>query len=252
LNTEQNNVSTLFTVTGFGFGGSGQNAGLGFMSLAPWDQRPGEENAVVAITQRASRSLSQIRDAQVFALTPPPVRGLGQSSGFTLQLLNSGNLSHDEFKARRDQLLAEARGDPMLAAVRPSGLEDTPTLDVEIDEAKGGALGISQDDVYATLSTAWGSSYVNDFVDRGRVKRVYLQGDAPQRSSPRDLEHWFVRSSNGQMAPFSAFAKTSWTNAPAVLTRFNGLPSYEIQGQAAPGQSSGDAMTRVAELAAKQ
>jgi len=251
LNNEQKNVSTLFTITGFGFGGSGQNAGLGFMSLSPWDQRPGDENAVLSITQRASRALSQVRDAQVFALTPPPVRGLGQSSGFTLELLNSGNLSHDEFKARRDQLLAEARSDPLLAAVRPSGLEDTPTLHVDIDEAKVGALGISQDDVYATLSAAWGSIYVNDFVDRGRVKRVYLQGDAAYRSSPTDLDHWFVRSSNGEMAPFSSFAQTTWTNAPAVLTRFSGLPSYEIQGQAAPGRSSGDAMDRIAELSAK-
>jgi multidrug efflux pump len=251
LGTEQENVDTLFTVTGFGFGGSGQNSGLGFMALAPWDERPGAENGVQAITERASRALSRVRDAQVFALTPPPVRGLGQSSGFTLELLNSGNLSHEEFKARRDQLLAEASRDPELAAVRPNGLEDMPTLHVEIDEAKVGALGISQDDVYATLSTAWGSTYVNDFVDRGRVKRVYLQGDAPFRSSPTDLGHWFVRASSGEMAPFSSFARTTWTNAPAVLSRFSGLPSYEIQGQAAPGKSSGDAMNRIAELAAK-
>jgi multidrug efflux pump len=248
---ERENTDTLFTVTGFGFGGSGQNSGLAFMSLAPWDKRPGEENGVVAVTQRASRALAGVRDAQVFALTPPPVRGLGQSSGFTLELLNTGNLSREDFKARRDQLLAEARGDPDLAAVRPNGLEDTPTLRVEIDEAKVGALGITQEDVYGTLSAAWGSIYVNDFVDRGRVKRVYLQGDAPYRSSPNDLGHWFVRSSDGKMAPFSSFARTSWEKAPAVMTRFSGLSSYEIQGQAAPGKSSGDAMDRISELAAK-
>jgi multidrug efflux pump len=248
--SERKNTNTLFTITGFGFGGSGQNSGLAFMSLAPWDKRPGAENGVVAITQRASRALAGVRDAQVFALTPPPVRGLGQSSGFTLELLNSGNLSHEDFKARRDQLLAEARRDPELAAVRPNGLEDTPTLRVEIDEAKVGALGITQDDVYGTLSAAWGSIYINDFVDRGRVKRVYLQGDAPYRSSPNDLEHWFVRSSDGQMAPFSSFARTSWENAPAVMSRFSGLQSYEIQGQAAPGKSSGDAMDRISQLAA--
>jgi multidrug efflux pump len=248
---ERKNLDTLFTITGFGFGGSGQNSGLGFMSLAPWDERPGDENGVLAITQRASRALAGIRDAQVFALTPPPVRGLGQSSGFTLELLNSGSLSHEEFKARRDQLLAEARGDATLAAVRPNGLEDTPTLHVDIDEAKVGALGITQGDVYDTLSSAWGSVYVNDFVDRGRVKRVYLQGDAPYRSSPDDLGHWFVRSSSGEMAPFSSFARTSWSNAPAVLSRFGGLSSYEIQGQAAPGTSSGDAMDRIAAIAAK-
>jgi multidrug efflux pump len=251
LETEKKNVDTIFTVTGFGFGGSGQNSGLAFMALAPWDERPGSENGVIAITQRASRALAGVRDARVFALTPPPVRGLGQSSGFTLELLNSENLSHEEFTARRDQLLAEAGRDPELAAVRPSGLEDTPNLHIEIDEAKAGALGISQDDVYQTLSMAWGSVYVNDFVDRGRVKRVYLQGDAPFRSAPLDLEHWFVRSASGQMAPFSAFARTTWTNAPAVLSRFNGLSAYEIQGQAAPGKSSGDAMNRIAQLAAK-
>jgi multidrug efflux pump len=251
LGPERENVDTLFTVTGFSFGGSGQNAGLGFMALAPWDRRPGDENGVLAITQRATGALSRIRDAQVFALTPPPVRGLGQSSGFTLELLNTGNLSREEFKARRDQLLAEAASDPELAAVRLNGLEDTPTLRVDIDEAKVAALGIGLDDVYTTLSAAWGSSYVNDFVDRGRVKRVYVQGDASYRSEPSDVEHWFVRSSNGQMAPFSSFVRTSWAQAPAVLSRFNGLPAYEIQGQAAPGKSSGDAMDRIAELAAK-
>jgi multidrug efflux pump len=192
-----------------------------------------------------------VRDAQVFALTPPPIRGLGQTSGFTLELLNSGNLSREEFKARRDQLLGAARADPLLAAVRPSGLEDTPTLNVSIDEAKVGALGIAQDDVYSTLAAAWGSVYVNDFVDRGRVKRVFIQGDAAYRSSPSDLGSWSVRGQGGQMAPFSAFASTSWANAPSVLTRFGGLPAYEIQGQAAPGQSSGAAMERIAALASK-
>jgi multidrug efflux pump len=248
---EQKNVSALFTVTGFGFAGSGQNTGLGFMSLAPWDERRQPENSSMSITRRATGRLSVVRDAQIFALTPPPVRGLGQSNGFTLELLNSGNLSYDDFKARRNQLLADAGADPSLAAVRPSGLEDTPTLHVEMDEAKVAALGISQDDAYTTLSAAWGGIYVNDFVDRGRIKRVYVQGDAPYRSAPADLGAWSVRSSNGQMAPFSSFARTSWENAPAVLSRFSGLRSYEIQGQAAPGKSSGDAMARMTELAAK-
>jgi multidrug efflux pump len=251
LGPEKKNMNTLFNVAGFGFGGSGQNSGMGFMSLAPWSERPGAENSVLSITQRANQTLSSIRDAQVFALTPPPVRGLGQSSGFTLELLNTASLSHEEFKARRDQLLADARQDPKLSAVRPNGLEDTPTLHVEIDEAKVGALGITQDDVYNTLSAAWGSIYVNDFVDRGRVKRVYLQGDAPYRSSPQDLDKWFVRSASGEMAPFSSFARTTWNNAPAVLSRFSGVPSYEIQGQAAPGESSGAAMDRIAAIAAK-
>jgi multidrug efflux pump len=252
LGPEAKNMDTLFTITGFGFGGSGQNSGLGFMSLAPWDERPGEENGLLAITRRATAALQSVRDARVFALTPPPVRGLGQSSGFTLELLNSSGMSHEEFKARRDALLAAAQADPELAAVRPSGLEDTPTLHVDIDEAKLGALGVAPEDAYGTLSAAWGSIYVNDFVDRGRVKRVYMQGDARYRSSPNDLKDWFVRAGDGQMAPFSSFARTSWSNAPAVLARFNGLPAYEIQGQAAPGKSSGDAMARIASLAAQQ
>jgi multidrug efflux pump len=203
LGPERANVNTLFTVTGFGFNGSGQNTGLGFMSLAPWERREGERNSVLAITRRANGELRKLRDAQVFVLTPPPVRGLGQSSGFTLELRNSGNLSRAEFKSRRDQLLAEASRDPLLVAVRPNGLEDTPTLHVEIDQAMVGALGIRQSDVDDTLAAAWGVVYVNDFVDRGRVKRVYLGGDAPYRSEPNDLGAWSVRSSSGQMAPRS-------------------------------------------------
>jgi multidrug efflux pump len=251
LGPEQKNVATLFSITGFGFSGSGQNTGLGFMALTPWGQREDAADSSQAITRRATRALGAVRDAQVFALTPPPVRGLGQSNGFTLELLNSGGLSYDEFKARRNQLLADASADPLLAAVRPSGLEDTPTLHVQIDEAKVGSLGIAQQAVDTTLSAAWGGVYVNDFVDRGRIKRVYMQGDAPFRSSPNDLGLWSVRSSNDAMAPFSSFARTSWENAPAVLSRFSGLRSFEIQGQAAPGRSSGDAMDRMTELAGK-
>jgi multidrug efflux pump len=251
LGPERANVNTLFTVTGFGFGGSGQNTGLGFMELAPWDRREGPRNTLQAITRRANGQLSAVRDAQVYVLIPPPVRGLGQSNGFTLELRNEAGLSRAEFKARLNQLLADARRDPLLAAVRLNGLEDSPTLHVEIDEAMVGALGISQRDVDETLTAAWGTVYVNDFIDRGRVKRVYIGGDAPYRSEPSDLGAWSVRSSNGKMAPLSAFARTSWENAPSVLTRFNGLPAFEIQGQAAPGKSSGDAMARISELAAK-
>jgi len=251
LGPERKNVDTLFSVTGFGFNGSGQNTGLGFMALAPWDRRQSEQDAVLPITQRANRELSKLHDAQVFVLTPPPVRGLGQSSGFTLELRNSGSLSRAEFKARRDQLLAEARRDPLLGAVRPNGLEDAPTLHVEVDQAMVGALGIRQTDVDETLAAGWGAVYVNDFIDRGRVKRVYLSGDAPYRSEPGDLGSWSVRSATGQMAPLTAFARTTWENAPAVLSRFSGLPSYEIQGQAAPGKSSGDAMARISAIAAR-
>jgi multidrug efflux pump len=252
LGPEKRNVDILFTVTGFGFTGSGQNTGMGFLSLAPWEQRPGPENSSAVIAQRTMGKLSNVRDAQIFALTPPPVRGLGQSSGFTMQLLNSTGLKREEFMARRDRLLAEAQADPVLSSVRLGELTDTPTLHVDFDEAKLGALGIAQSDVYETLTAAWGSVYINDFVDRGRVKRVFMQGDAEYRREPSDLARWFARSSNGQMAPFAAFAKTSWENAPVLLARFNGLPSFEFQGQAAPGRSSGEAMARMTELANKQ
>lgn len=246
---EANNVNTLFTVSGFGFGGSGQNTGMGFMSLSGWNQRPGRENSVFAVAERAMEQFTSLRDAQVFVFTPPPVRGLGRASGFTLELLNTGNLSYEEFKERRDQLLAKAIADPNLVAVRPTGLEDTPTLHVAIDEEKVAALGLSQAAVSSTLSAAWGSIYINDFVDRGRVKRVFMQGDAPYRSEPSDLGDWAVRAPTGEMAPFSSFATTSWQTAPTVLTRFNGSPAFQIQGQAAPGTSSGDAMKRMGEIA---
>jgi multidrug efflux pump len=249
LGPEKHNVAALFSISGFGFSGAGQNTGMGFMSLAPWAERPGAENSSAAIARRATVQLGRQRDAQIIALTPPPIRGLGQSAGFTLELLNSSGLPRDVFLARRNQLLQKAQSDPELSAVRPSELPDAPSLHVAVDEAKVGALGISQDDVYTTLSYAWGSTYVNDFVDRGRVKRVYLQGDARHRSAPSDLASWFVRTRSGTMAPLSALSETSWENTPALRARFNGLPSFELQGQAAPGRSSGEAMARIASLA---
>jgi len=252
LGTEQANVAGIFTVSGFRFGGSGQNVGQGFVQLAPWDDRKGAVNAAKAITERATKGFGGgLRDVQFVALTPPSVQGLGQSNGFTMELQNASGMSQTLFKQRRDALLAAAGADPDLAAVRPGGLEDVPTLQVLVDQAKVGALGIQQSAVDNTLSAAWGGLYVNDFVDRGRVKRVYVQGDAQYRASPDDLNHWFVRTASGAMAPFSAFATTRWSQAPTTLVRFSGLPAYEIQGQAAPGKSSGDAMERMIALAAK-
>jgi multidrug efflux pump len=251
LTQEKENVPVIFTVIGQGQGGVGQNAGRGFVALAPWDVRRGDERSASAITRRATSALSKLRDAEFFALNPPPVRGLGQSSGFTLELLNSGGLDRAQFKAARDQLMAAARGDPMLASVRANALEDTPTLSVNIDQEKVGALGLAQRDVDSTLTAAWAGSYVNDFIDRGRVKRVYVQGDAPFRSRPEDLADWYVRTSTGSMSPFSAFAVTSWSRAPVTVSRFNGLSAYEIEGSAAPGRSTGEAMARMQELAEK-
>ena len=245
-------VAQAFTVIGSSQAGQGQNAGRGFLAFIPWDKRPGAANSVQAVTARATRDLSaQMRDVEFYALNPPAVRGLGQSSGFTMELLNTGGLSRDQFKAERDRLLQEARADPVLASVRENSLADQPTLSVNIDSGKAGALGVSQADIDQTLSTAWGGTYVNDFVDRGRVKRVYVQGDAPYRALPGDIGDWYVRNASGTMTPFSAFSSQSWGRAPVTLTRFNGHPSYEIQGQATEGSSSGDAMDHIARIAAK-
>ena len=250
MTEERRDVPEIFVNLGQSQAGSGQNAGRGFIALAPWDERKGESRSASAITQRATARLgAQLRDAEFFALNPPPVRGLGQSSGFTLELLNSGGLSREAFKAARDKLLAAARAEPALNSVRSNTLDDTPTLHVEIDQEKVGALGISQSDVDSTLSAAWGGNYVNDFTDRGRVKRVYVQGDAPYRSSPEDLSDWYVRTAKGTMAPFSTFATLSWRRSPVALARYNGWPAYEIQGSSASGHSTGEAMERMEALA---
>ncbi len=249
--TEPETIVNYGLISGSGYGGQSQNVGRGFIGLSPWDERKGSENSAQSIATRVTRNLSDIREAQIFVLTPPSIPGLGQTTGFSMELLNSGNLSREEFKARKDQLLAAAAADPDLANVRLNSLEDTATLAVDIDSEKVGALGISQASVNQTLSAAWGGQYVNDFVDRGRVKRVFIQGDAQYRSKPEDLAAWHVRSATGQMVPFSAFATVRWAQTPNVLTRFNGISNFTLQGQGAPGKSSGDAMKRIEELAAQ-
>ncbi|MBB3891692.1 multidrug efflux pump [Phenylobacterium haematophilum] len=247
---EDANVRTMFTVSGGGGGASGQNTGQGFINLVDWSARKGKDNTADAVVARASAAFQNFRDARVFALIPPAIRGLGQSDGFTMELQNSSGMSQADFNAARDKLLEAARRDPALASVRLTELPDIATLKIDMDARKLAALGLSQADVNATLSTAWGGRYVNDFVDRGRVKRVYVQGDAPYRADPSNLEEWYVRGSNGQMAPFSSFASISWSQAPTTLSRFNGIPSYEFQGSAAPGGSSGQAMAAIEKLAA--
>jgi multidrug efflux pump len=254
LKTEGKNTAAILSVAGAGGGGGGgggQNAGRGFVALKDWSERKGSENGADAITNRATKALGGLRDVEFYATVPAAVRGLGQSSGFTVELENTGGLTRDQFRAARDKLLADARADPTLAAVRPSDLPDQPTLKVDTDAQKLSVLGLTQASVNATLSTAWGGSYVNDFNDRGRVKRVYVQGDAPYRSSPEDIAKWYVRGASGQMVPFSSFATISWSNAPTSLSRFNGISSYEISGQSAPGKSSGDAMKRIEAMAAQ-
>ncbi|OYW85651.1 MAG: hydrophobe/amphiphile efflux-1 family RND transporter, partial [Sphingobium sp. 32-64-5] len=249
LNDERDNVEAVMSVIGFSFSGSGQNTGQSYINLKPSDERSGSTNGAPAIAQRATAQLAAIRDAKVFATTPPAIQGLGQTNGFSFRLLNSGGLPVERFTELYNQLLSEAGKDPMLTAVRSGSLDDTPQLKVDIDSEKLAVLGLAQADVDDVLSSAWGSVYVNDFIDRGRVKRVYMQADAPYRALPEDLDNWQVRNrTTGEMVPFSAFATTRWALGPSTLSRFNGLPSFEIQGQAAASVSSGEAMARLVEL----
>lgn len=253
LTHEKQNVANILAVAGGAQGGTnGQNAGRGFVSFTDWDDRKGSENTAEAITKRASAALSGgYRDLEFYALQPPIVRGLGQSSGYTAELLNSGGLTPERFAKIRDEVMAEARAMPQMTNVRLTNLPDQPTLKVATDTLKLSALGISPASVNATLSTAWGGTYVNDFVDRGRVKRVYVMGDAKFRSRPEDLYQWQVRNSAGNMVPFSAFATITWTKAPTSAYRFNGTPNFEINGQSAPGYSSGDAMKAIESVVAQ-
>jgi multidrug efflux pump len=247
---EKKNIKTYFTVAGGGQGAAGQNTGQAFINLADYDKRKGSKNSADSIVQRAS-AFRGLRDAQVFALVPGAIRGLGTSTGFTMEIQNTGGMPADQFAAARDQLLASATANPKLASVRLSELPDVASLKVNINQERVAALGLSANDVNNTISTAWGGRYVNDFIDRGRVKRVYVQGDAPYRSQPNDIDQWFVRNSQGDMVPFSSFAQTSWMTTPTSVSRFLGYASYEIQGQGAPGVSSGDAMNIISDLASK-
>ncbi|MGQ0278259.1 efflux RND transporter permease subunit [Sphingopyxis sp. Q841] len=252
LSQEKANVGALFLVAGGGGGGAtGQNTGQGFLNLVHWDDRPGKENTADAIADRTRKALSGLRDAQVFALVPGAVRGLGDSSGFTMEFQNRSGMSRAEFVAARDRLLDMANANPKLTSVRLSDLPDVATLKVDIDTQRLTAYGLSNGDVNNTLATAWGGRYVNDFIDKGRVKRVYVQGDAPYRAKPDDIGQWYVRSSDGEMSPFSAFSSIGWSTTPASTSRFQGVPAFEISGQAAAGVSSGEAMDEMERMAAE-
>ncbi|MDO6405696.1 efflux RND transporter permease subunit [Pantoea phytobeneficialis] len=252
---EKDNVNVSMLVNGFSFAGSGQNAGIGFISLKNWSDRKGTENTADAIAGRAMMNLSGIRDAQVFVLSPPSISGLGQSNGFTFELQARGNTSRDELLKLRNQLIASANQDPVLSSVRANTLPDLPQLQVDIDDEKAQSLGLSVSNINSTLSAAIGGTYVNDFTDRGRVKKVYMQGDEDFRSKPEDINKWFVAGTDSDgdttMVPFSSFSSSHWTYGPDVLSRYNGLSSYEIQGSSASGKSSGDAMTAMEKLASK-
>ncbi|MDV0596108.1 MULTISPECIES: efflux RND transporter permease subunit [unclassified Enterobacter] len=249
LTKEKANTDVIFTVEGFSFSGSGQNAGMAFVSLKNWSERKGTENTAQAIALRATQELSTIRDATIFAMTPPSVDGLGQSNGFTFELMAAGNTDRETLLKMRNQLIGEANQDSDLHTVRANDLPQMPQLQVDIDNNKAVSLGLSLSDVTDTLSSAWGGTYVNDFIDRGRVKKVYIQGDSDYRAVPSDLNKWYVRGSDSTMTPFSAFATTRWEYGPESLVRYNGSAAYEIQGENASGASSGTAMSKMEQLA---
>jgi len=251
LENEKENVRALFTVAGFSFGGRGQHVGIGFVNMHPWDQRTRPDQRIQAVAGRAMGAFSQIREAMVFAFVPPAVLELGTSGGFNVQLQDRAGLGHEALIAARNQFLALASQDPRLVGVRPNGQEDMPEFRLEIDHARAGALGVSVADINDTLAMAWGGAYVNDFIDRGRIKKVYVQGEAPSRMLPEDLSKWYVRNAAGEMVPISAFTRGVWTYGPPRLERFNGQPSVELLGQAAPGLSSGEAMRAVEEIMAQ-
>jgi multidrug efflux pump len=245
---DEPNAEVVLAVTGFGLAGSGQNSATVFARLKDWSKRTAAKDRAPAIMQRAASAYQHIRDAQIFALLPPPIQGLGFSSGFDMELVDRGGMGHTALLQARNQLLGMAAQSPLLAQVRPNGQEDTAQLKVDVDQAKAAALGISQSTINSTLSAAWGGAYVNDFLDRNRVKRVYMEGDAAYRSAPEDLNHWYVRTAGGTMTPFSSFASSHWSFGPSRLERFNGQAAFEIQGSAAPGKSSGAAMKEMERL----
>ncbi len=248
LISEKDNVKALFTVSGFNFIGTGQNAGLAFGALSDWSERTDPKDSANAIVGRSYGALGKIRDARIFSLIPPSIRGLGQTNGFTFQLLASGNTSRETLITMRDALLSDARTSPLLAGVRLGGESEAPQLKIDIDQEKASALGLSLSNISSTLTSAWAGSYINDFIDRGRVKKVYMQGDAEYRSTPENLQHWYVRGSDNTMTPMSAFATSEWTYGPKTLNRFNGSASYQIQGAGAAGISSGVAMDELQRL----
>src|SRR5471030_3191755 len=252
LTKEKANVNSVFTVNGFGFAGRGQNTGIAFVSLKDWSERSGAENKVPAIAGRAMGAFSTIKDAMVFPFNLPAIVELGTATGFDFQLIDQANLGHDKLTQARNQLLGMIAQHPdLLTQVRPNGLEDTPQFKIEIDQEKATALGVSISDINTTLGASIGGSYVNDFIDRGRVKKVYIQADSQYRMLPKDIDNLYVRNSTGQMVPFSSFSSAKWEYGSPRLERYNGLPSMEILGQPSPGKSSGDAMAMMESLASK-
>jgi len=248
---EKDSVKGMFAVTGFSFAGKGQNMGMAFINLKPWDERKSAAQKAQAIAARATRAFASIKNAIIYAFAPPAVLELGNASGFDLFLQDRAGLGHDALIQARNQMLGMAAQDPSLRGVRPNGMNDTPEYQIDVNQAKAGALDLELGDVNDVLSTALGGSYVNDFLDRGRVKKVYVQGDAPFRMLPEDFARWYVRNGQGKMVPMTAIATGRWTYGSPRLERYNGVSAVEILGQPAPGKSSGEAMAAMEALAAK-
>ncbi|MDR3370793.1 efflux RND transporter permease subunit [Rhodoferax sp.] len=248
---KQPEVKDMVSVLGFSFSGQGQNAALAFVTLKDWAERKGPGSSAQALAGRSFGALSGIRDAFIFPLSPPPIPELGTSSGFSFRLQDRGGLGHEALLAARNQLLGMAAQSKVITQVRPDGLEDAPQLQVDIDRDKANALGVGFDDINSVISTALGSSYVNDFPNSGRLQRVVVQADAPARMQPEDLLKLNVTNNQGQMVPLSAFATTRWITGAMQTVRYNGYPAMRISGSAAPGYSTGAALTEMEQLAAK-
>ena len=248
LTHEKENIASLFATVGSGPGGNGQNVARLFVRLKSWEERSDADRTSFAIIERATKAFQKIKEARVIASSPPAITGMGNAAGFNMQLQDHAGIGHAKLMEMRDRLLAKAGSDPRLARVRHNGLDDSPQLRIDIDQRKAQALGVSIDDINSTLTTGWGSTYVNDFLDRGRVKKVYVQAAAKYRMLPDDINKWYVRNSQGGMVPFSAFAKTAWETGSPRLERYNGYASLEIVGEAASGVSTGSAMDAMEEL----
>jgi multidrug efflux pump len=251
LVNEKETVESIMAITGFSFSGQGQNMALGFVKLKDWDLRQRPDQKVRAVAGRAMGAFSQINQAMVFAFPPPAVMELGNATGFDFQLQDRGGLGHDKLIAARNQLLGMAAQDPRLVRVRPNGMEDVPEYHIDVDWDKAGSLGVPVSSINSTISAAFGGAYVNDFIQAGRVKRVFIQADAPFRMLPRDLKRLYVRNQTGKMVPFAAFATGKWAQGSPLLQRYNAFPSINIWGEPAPGKSSGDAMQAMEEIVAK-
>lgn len=242
LTHEKDNVLSVFATVGAGPGGNGQNVARMFVRLKDWQDRSGSDNTAFAIIERATKAFAKINEAKVIASSPPAITGLGNSAGFDMELQDHAGLGHTALMAARNSLLELAQSNPSLTRVRHNGLDDSPQLRIDIDQRKAQALGVSLDDINATLQTGWGSTYVNDFLDRGRVKKVYVQADATFRMLPDDISKWYVRNASGEMVPFTAFARSHWESGSPRLERYNGYSAVEIVGESAPGVSNGAAM----------